>query len=902
MNKNELNQVVITDMGENIKNGRRWGCLTLSLSHFMVMGLTAAGMLLYWYMPSYLGGILLPRLAALAGIKGINAEVRELGLTGATFDKVKLELGGSRVIAADSIRVEYQLPFWPVQHGIKLKALEISGARVKIVKDGGVWRIPGIYPELFEKKAAVQKKPQAPSADADTLDLKYVALSRCILLIEIDKVRTEIPFTIRMKNPGGPEKKITGSCKVQCAGDVFRGQGEWYRHSGRFEFKFNSSVNLESYLFVLPRAEGITGKAAFTGEVFGEIDSAGLQQLTGTVKFSRLQAGASGWMLTNPAKDSPSILRVKQNDGNIEYSLSNLALTGPVTLLLDKISGKASLTAEAISVKGDIASRIDAANKQVLQFKTSLPLTHQYELNWNRLKQRGHWNYSAAPELPPGVEMAEAGIGTGMLRFKTLKIGGSGDINCNPDAGEDDLNMNLEIAAAPAAEFETAGAGKGAKPLKVVVDAPHAGISAGKSKGQWHGGVNLAAAGISLAELQFKTGRLKVELPLLHLAAPGEAGRIQLQQISLRGNPLLDIDLAVKDIESGLLVEGRLNPLILPGADWNCRVVLQLKPAFAGRFELNFGPYDLSQPLLPGKYLAQLEDTSFSGNIAGSAEYRFGPAGSSGMASLHVAKGVFKSTPLNLTAEGIEAILVLPGLPELRTPPLQVLSCKSLQIGTVNMGNLKAEYQIEPGSAFLLENFSANWCGGRIYTQAMRITPGQRNLKAVVYCDGLILSQLLAEMGIAQAAGAGSIQGRMPVSIGEQGIVLEPGYLYSEPGDSHNLRVKGMDKMLEGLPPDSVQFSQMDIAAEALKNFDYEWVKINFANVGEALRLEMQLNGRPAEPLPFKYDGQRGGFVRVNGEKAIFQGIKLDINTNIPLNQMLKFNNNVKKLFGGKKT
>ncbi len=64
----------------------------------------------------------------------------------------------------------------------------------------------------------------------------------------------------------------------------------------------------------------------------------------------------------------------------------------------------------------------------------------------------------------------------------------------------------------------------------------------------------------------------------------------------------------------------------------------------------------------------------------------------------------------------------------------------------------------------------------------------------------------------------------------------------------------------------------------------------------------MQLNGRPAEPLPFKYDSQRGGFIRVNGEKAIFQGIKLNVNTNIPLNQMLKLNNNVKKLFGDKKT
>ena len=886
-------------MSENKKGWRRWGCLTLSLSHFMVMGLTAAGMLLYWYMPAYLGGILLPRLAALAGIKGINAEVRELGFAGASFEKVKLELDGSRVVAADSIRVEYQLPFWPFQHGIKIKALDINGARVKIVKDGAAWRIPGIYPELFEKKAAAKAKPSVPAADSDTLDLKYVALDRCILMIDAGKVRTEVPFSIRMNNPGGPEGKITGFCKVQCAGDVFRGQGEWYRGSGRFECKFSSSLNLENYLFVLPQAEGITGKAVFDGEVFGEIDSAGLQQLAAAIKLTRLQAGAAGWMLSNPAKDSPAILKVKQNDGSIEYSLSNLALAGPVTLLLDRISGKGFLTAEEIKVKGDIVSRTDAGNKQALKFKTSLSLVQQYDLNWNRLKQRGHWTYSASPELPSGVEMAEAGVGSGLLRFKTLKIGGSGDINCNPVDAENNLSLNMEITAGPAVEFETAKTGSGAKPLKAAIDAPRAGMQMMKSKGQWRGGLYLNAASISLPDFQFKTGNLKVELPLLYLAAPGGAGRVQLQQISLRGNPLLDIDFTVKDIESELLVEGKLRPLVLSGADWNCRAVLQLRPALSGQFELSFGPYDLSEPLLPGKYFPQLEGTSFSGNIEGSAEYRFGPSGSSGKASLHVAKGIFKSTPLNLTAEGIEGILTLPGLPELRTPPLQALSCKSLQAGNINIGDLNAEYQIEPGGAFLLENFSANWCGGRIYTQAMRITPGQKNLKAVVYCDGLILSRLLAEMGISQAAGAGTIQGRIPVSIGEQGIALEPGYLYSEPGDSHNLRVQGMDKMLEGLPPDSVQFSQMDIAAEALKNFDYEWVKINFANVGEELRLEMQLNGHPAEPLPFKYDGQRGGFVRVNGEKAIFQGIKLDINTNIPLNQMLKFNNNVKKLFGG---
>jgi hypothetical protein len=110
-----------------------------------------------------------------------------------------------------------------------------------------------------------------------------------------------------------------------------------------------------------------------------------------------------------------------------------------------------------------------------------------------------------------------------------------------------------------------------------------------------------------------------------------------------------------------------------------------------------------------------------------------------------------------------------------------------------------------------------------------------------------------------------------------------------------------MEKLIEGIPPESMQYSQMDVAAEALKNFDYEWIKINFNNSGENLLLEMQLNGKPALPLPFKYDPQRGGFIRVKGESAVFQGIRLNVNTSLPLNRLLKFNNSIKELTGGKK-
>ncbi|MHB9137784.1 MAG: intermembrane phospholipid transport protein YdbH family protein, partial [Victivallaceae bacterium] len=508
--------------------------------------------------------------------------------------------------------------------------------------------------------------------------------------------------------------------------------------------------------------------------------------------------------------------------------------------------------------------------------------------------------YSVKEELSAGVE-AELELGSGLAHFKTLRIDSGGAINCNPAPSENDLAINIKLSAGQSVIWEKSGAESLQKPLILEVTAPLAEVLITKSHGQWGGGISLESEGIKLPGLQLKTGKLKAELPLMRLAARGGSGTVRLQQICFQNKDLMDVDLTVKDIGNAVALDGSLKQRILPGADWKCQAFLQLQPAFTGKVTVSFGPYNLTEPLQAGSYFPKLDGMSLSGCIEGGGEFNFRPDSKAGKAALHLTDGVFKSKQANLTAEGIESILVFPALPELRTLPLQVLRCKTLQAGTVKLTKLNAEYQIEPGNAFLLENFSANWCGGRIYTQALRITPGQQNLKAVLYCDGLILSQVLAEMGIANAVGAGAIHGRMPLSFGPQGIVLEPGYLYSEPGGKQNIRIEGMEKVFEGFPPESVQASQAEVALEALKNFDYEWVKINFANTGDTLRLEMQLNGRPAEPLPFKYDSNRGGFVRVNGEKAIFQGIRLDVNTNIPLNQMLRFNNNIKNLFGGKK-
>ena len=69
----------------------------------------------------------------------------------------------------------------------------------------------------------------------------------------------------------------------------------------------------------------------------------------------------------------------------------------------------------------------------------------------------------------------------------------------------------------------------------------------------------------------------------------------------------------------------------------------------------------------------------------------------------------------------------------------------------------------------------------------------------------------------------------------------------------------------------------------------------------ENLQLALTFNGRPADTLPFTFDAQKGGFVRVDYKGANFQGINLTLNWIIPLNKILELKAQTQKLMKGVK-
>jgi hypothetical protein len=246
--------------------------------------------------------------------------------------------------------------------------------------------------------------------------------------------------------------------------------------------------------------------------------------------------------------------------------------------------------------------------------------------------------------------------------------------------------------------------------------------------------------------------------------------------------------------------------------------------------------------------------------------------------------------------QGGELSLTFPE-PQLKSLP-GYFSFKQISFGDISIKDGLLEFQIESPDSILLEKSSARWCNGHIYTQAMRFSPKVQDYDLTIYCDRLNVAQLLEQFGAATAEGEGRVTGKIPIKISDGRFIPQDGFLYSTPGEGGTIKLRDTQRLTAGITPGTPQFAQVDLAREALKDFSYKWTSIDLSGQGDDLLMHLQIDGKPASPLPFVYKKEFGGFVRVDAKSpgSHFQGIKLDVNFKLPLNQILYYGNSIKQL------
>lgn len=135
------------------------------------------------------------------------------------------------------------------------------------------------------------------------------------------------------------------------------------------------------------------------------------------------------------------------------------------------------------------------------------------------------------------------------------------------------------------------------------------------------------------------------------------------------------------------------------------------------------------------------------------------------------------------------------------------------------------------------------------------------------------------------------MNGKLPLRYREGLVYFDDGFLFSTPGEGGKIRIADSELLTAGVPADSPEYLQMALASEALKDYDYSWAKLDLNTQEDDLLLRLQLDGRPGRPLPFVYRKETGTFVKVDADikGSRFQGIRLDVNFRLPLNQLLAY-------------
>lgn len=405
-------------------------------------------------------------------------------------------------------------------------------------------------------------------------------------------------------------------------------------------------------------------------------------------------------------------------------------------------------------------------------------------------------------------------------------------------------------------------------------------------------GDNQTVSGVVSASARAVSGQtaanVSLRLPLAWPAPSATAGQAQAD-LQFRGKTVARGASSLRQSAQGIVLDGTLSllPVAVRAA---LKGLLDLRNPASSWVQVKAG----QSVSLPGN-LAQLAPTlkSLTGSARLDLEARWDTArgGPSFPVEVRLSGATLTHGQTKTTLTNANLGLAFPDLLAFRSAPAQRLHFDRLQLGSVVLEKGDLRFQFEALHSILIEGCHASWAGGRVGSHAFRIDPGTEDYTVELYCDRVQLAQALSQFGMTKAQGGGTANGRIPVRYSRGSISFDDGFLYSTPGENGVLRIPGTEMLTAGVPPDSPQFAQLDLASEALKDFAYEWAKVGLNTQDQELLLALQLDGRPTQPLPFAFNRDIGGFTRVTGESpgSTFQGIRLDVNFRLPLDQLLQY-------------
>ncbi len=309
------------------------------------------------------------------------------------------------------------------------------------------------------------------------------------------------------------------------------------------------------------------------------------------------------------------------------------------------------------------------------------------------------------------------------------------------------------------------------------------------------------------------------------------------------------------------------------------------------------GGLEALYPLFPAA-----EQWSCKGDLEFYAAYHIYPRQSSGTAELHWSDGSVQNPDLQLDVQGIDFDFVLPDLPVLESRANQTLTFRTASFQQVKMEEGKLQFRMESPKVWYIEDLGFKWCDGKIRLASTKIAPEEQRLSAVLHCDRIQLTKFLSQVGMGNLKGNGTISGMIPVYLQQNKILFQDGFLYSTPGEQGRIQGNISDKLWDSVnqATGGAVNTELDLAKDALKDFTYSWAKIYLESEEkqDLLNLKLQFDGKPEQLLYYEFNDKKQGFQKTKVPYR-FQGIQLDVNVSLPVNNTLKLLNHFSSMLEG---
>ncbi len=866
-----------------------------------------------------------------AGIEGFEWQVRRIGFTGADFGGIKLGEKQPYALSAASVQIDYDL------RGLlnwRLEQVRISGVDIFFELENGKLSFPGIDTEKLLKRGEGADRDSGKSGGPPVF-VERVVFENAVLNGVFENNRFTIPLDLVLFSGDEDYANVRAVAELFPSGQRIGIDSLLERNEERLKVSFDTTgFRLGSFfgLFVpvssldLDGTVDLKGRAAFDLSSFKivsaevRLESESLAGSTGAVGFGKFVR-----------EEEPFRFGIEGGGGNWKFSASGLSVrSGVVDLDIEKFDGTVrtsensvesefAMTSE-LGIPRDGGPSLEPAVRRQWKGKASLVENARWFLDvenepadgadgkgWHRV---GTADFDARIMLPPFKISGNGDLARDSASVE-LKIS---DVRMDADAFSVRLPL-LECSAELSkmkSEDKTAENKGEAQGLNFSVRVSDANVRSGASNANFSG-VSLAGKvpDIDAAEKRF-AGTLKIkgggatnsqydvaarnfnlEVPVAWPPSDrGEPGTVSLASLGFDGKNLGKIAAEIRQDGFGAIIDGVFRSEFVKGLNLKFKGSVQNGGhGLMGRLDFKIDNYRFGPGFRLADLVPEAQGVFLEGKLA--LEGGFAITGPKMESSARIGIDHLKISVDEPSAvvQGVRMDLDIPDLLALRSLPRQRISFESASVGNIRIKDGNVFFRVESPKSIFVERTDFKWCDGNVETNAMTIGIPFEELDFTLYCDRLDLAGVLEQLGGIKGEGKGSVNGRIPIRFENSSFKFDDGFLFSTPGQGGTVRLTGTDILMAGIPADTPQFAQVDLAREALKNYDYEWARINIDTKGENLHVNLKLDGQPAGPLPFRYDREFGGFARVEAESpgSNFQGIRLDVNFTLPLDEVLKY-------------